>query len=611
MYEENDTVEAATSLSEGSYDGLTLCPGDRDVYAVTVSAGEQLTAEVAFTHDDGNLNAQLLNPDGELLSRASGVGNTEVVQRVIDLAGTYFVLVEGADNTVGNSYTLTLTLDTPDDPDPPGPTCEGDAFEPNNTVGMAPTLTAGSYNLVQCDSDDDDFLAFDLNAGDTLTATLTFNGSTSDIDAVLLDTDGFTELDGSYSVSGTEEVSHTATADGVVTLHVYALGDTPNPYTLNVTITGGEVDPPDDCDADAFEPNNSPDDAPTVTAGDYSLIQCDSDDDDYLAVELNNGDTLTATIAFSHALSDIDLTLVDTNGTTTLDSSLSTSNSEEVSHTATAAGTYFIRVYALDDTPNPYDLTVTVTEGDPVEPDPTCDGDAFEPNDTFAAAATITAGSYDLVQCDSDDDDFLAVELTAGDTLTATLAFEDDVNDIDVQLLDTDGTTVLDRSTSVLDSEEVSHTAATTGTYFIRVYALGDTPNPYDLTVTVTEGTAPEDICADAYEPNGSSDDAPTVSPGTLTNLGLCPNDDGEDFFALDLLAGDAVTITITFDSGLSDLDLWIYDTNGTSSLDASLGFTGTETVSATVTADGTYFIRTRTYSSGDPTPYTMTITVE
>ena len=61
----------------------------------------------------------------------------------------------------------------------------------------------------------------------------------------------------------------------------------------------------------------------------------------------------------------------------------------------------------------------------------------------------------------------------------------------------------------------------------------------------------------------------------------------------------------------MSDLDLWIYDTNGTSSLDASLGFTDTETVSATVTADGTYFIRTRTYSSGDPTPYTMTITVE
>jgi hypothetical protein len=84
---------------------------------------------------------------------------------------------------------------------------------------------------------------------------------------------------------------------------------------------------------------------------------CD-EDHDWFVVNAAAG-TLTATISFVHATSDLDLELFDAAGNE-LQNSAGTGDSETVEHNVTTPGDYYIHVFAYSGAKNTYSLTVTV-----------------------------------------------------------------------------------------------------------------------------------------------------------------------------------------------------------------------------------------------------------
>ena len=115
---------------------------------------------------------------------------------------------------------------------------------------------------------------------------------------------------------------------------------------------------PTDCQDDGYEENDLRGSAASIADGSYAdLMICDEDHDWYV-VNAAAG-TLTATISFVHATSDLDLELFDSSGNR-LESSAGTGDSETVEHNVTAPGDYYIHVFAYSGARNTYSLTVTV-----------------------------------------------------------------------------------------------------------------------------------------------------------------------------------------------------------------------------------------------------------
>jgi hypothetical protein len=115
---------------------------------------------------------------------------------------------------------------------------------------------------------------------------------------------------------------------------------------------------PTDCQDDGFEENDSRGSAAAIGDGTYGdLMICDNDHD-WFVVSADPG-TLTASIAFTHATSDLDMELLDAAGTQ-LDSSTGSGDSETVEYAVTAQGDYYIHVFPYSGARNSYSLTVTV-----------------------------------------------------------------------------------------------------------------------------------------------------------------------------------------------------------------------------------------------------------
>jgi len=138
---------------------------------------------------------------------------------------------------------------------------------------------------------------------------------------------------------------------------------------------------------DSYENNDSCSAARAMTAGSYSGLvvkRYASGDEDWYKVTVNNGQTLTITLSFTHAYGDIDLQLYNACGGSVIASSTGTGNSEQVTYTNSsgASATYYARVYLYNDTRNTYSMTISISGGGGV------------PNDNCANAIVVTSGTY-------------------------------------------------------------------------------------------------------------------------------------------------------------------------------------------------------------------------
>jgi len=105
-YEDNDAEASASVLNVGSYPELSICGGDDDFYFVEVPAGQTLTASIAFSHEDGDLDLRLVR-SGEQVDASSSVSDAESVSHAE--GGSYVVRVFGY-NGAEADYALSLSV---------------------------------------------------------------------------------------------------------------------------------------------------------------------------------------------------------------------------------------------------------------------------------------------------------------------------------------------------------------------------------------------------------------------------------------------------------------------------------------------------------------------
>ncbi len=273
-----------------------------------------------------------------------------------------------------------------------------------------------------------------------------------------------------------------------------------------------------------------------------------------------------------------------------------------------AGRTVTLRFSATDGEWTAY-LTVKV-HVESATPPPACSDDPFEPNNDPAHARDLAPGTYDLSICDTDlspvDADWFRVGLKAGETVSVRLEFEHDLGDIDTDLsVDGSTATLLAGSAGTGDVEEFEYASASGGTFLLAVYGVANTKysNPYRMTLAIEAVSTCQD---DPREDNDSMQDATGVSGEYAQFPGLvaCPGD--EDWFAVDLQAGDGVVAAATPEKGALALRLLrpdgqVLDSNGPG--------TGPVTVAAqAVEQAGTHFA---VVSSAEGAQYAIEFLVE
>lgn len=266
--------------------------------------------------------------------------------------------------------------------------------------------------------------------------------------------------------------------------------------------------------------------------------------------------------------------------------------------------------------------------GDP--PDPECDDDALEENDSRAQAGAkpeLDAGMHDaLVSC-SEDEDWYEVVLDE-DTTIGALVEGGAASNLNLGLYEANGDEIVVAEGA--SSLEVVEECLGAGTYYLRVYAFGAMDNTYDLLLEKTPGSCGGACVDDSLEPDDAFGDATYAEvypdPYTATDRMICSGDD--DWYEIALYTSETVVVDLTFmqTSGDEDLDLHFHDDGGvdltpcTEAMPATCteaqgqGVDSDEHYEFTVAEAGcapcTYFVRVRGWD-GSENDYDLTIALQ
>ena len=242
------------------------------------------------------------------------------------------------------------------------------------------------------------------------------------------------------------------------------------------------------------------------------------------------------------------------------------------------------------------------------EPDCTEDDfDAGQGNDKCSDATEIGEGSWELQICE-DNCDWFAVEIQEGDGFVARVLHEPADGDLDLELYQGacggQGPERIARSATEGPAEVVRIARSFEhATYRLRVCPFirpGDGgTNSYRLdTVVVSDGFCVEDV----YDDNASNDVAARASNISVTSrpfdfespaLQICPGSD--DWFRVELQAGDFLTVQTSFLHRFGDLRLELYEGlpgEGSMPVAVSDSDDDGELVSLVVERNGEFFLR-------------------
>jgi len=592
-FEPNDTRLTATNfgtLGDRTANGLSIhASGNDDYYQFTAGAAGPLIASLAFSHALGDVDMQLLDSGGAVLSTSNSTTDAETISSSVVAGQTYYLRVYGFAGAINPRYNMTIN----------GPDLPPDRFEANDTFATARNLgAAGDRSFPDLNihaANNDDYYRLTTTGNGDLTVTLNFTHAFGDVDMQLLDSAGAV-LATSASLGNSETVTRTGVAAGqVYHVRVYGFSGMTNP-DYDMTVDGPDIP------ADRFEPNNS-----LATATDFETLGHatenflsihQSGNADYYRFVAGSSGTLNVNLSFTHALGDVDVQLLDSTGSN-LAISDSTTDAETISFGVTGGQAYYLYVYGYNGAINPrYDLTIS---------GPELPRDRFEPNDTLATARNLGAAGDrtfpDLTLHATGNDDYYRLTTVAAGTLTVGLAFHHVAGDVDMQLLDAAGT-VLATSAGIGNGESISRQVAAGEEYFVRVYGFqGDTNPDYDMTV---DGP---DIAPDRFEPNDSLANAAEL--GTLgdrieNNLSI-HRSGNDDYYRFTPAAAGTVAVSLAFTHALGDVDVQLLDGAG-AVLAFSNSTTDAESINFAVAAGQTYYLRVYGFNGAINPDYDMTI---
>ncbi len=210
-----------------------------------------------------------------------------------------------------------------------------------------------------------------------------------------------------------------------------------------------------------------------------------------------------------------------------------------------------------------------------------CAPDQDEPNDTEEQAVTILPQDREGLSVCGTEEDWYRIALRRGDRINVNI--EADVlvaNGLDVQLRDDRGR-VLDADPFLVDA-----VVASDANYFLRI-RTNDEQARYALRIIVARGVPCDD---DAREENDSYTAASSLSAGETRNLQACPAD--PDWYVVAAPAGQAVRARLVHDPLQGDLDLYLFDSDGTTLLRTSSTSQAEEVVEAPGVSGGRAYLQ-------------------
>lgn len=584
-------------------------------FGFNVPGGNVITIDLEYPEGSGNLDVALLRDNGEELVVSAlppGVdGGTEQIQFGVEFDSNFLVQVRGSVLVQNLEYDLSIDIAPP-------PACVDDAYEDNDDFANASLLPADTDEVgLQVCGDDPDFYLLEASANQVIQITAAAPVRLGDIDLLLYDEDGTI-------------VEQTSERSDVETLEYVTTGAEDLVLEVRVRNAVGAIDydlewtQRDNVCTDVYEPNDTcPAETTVLGSGTYTDLNICSDVDWY-TVNLNPLQTVTFRATFDQATAagDLDITLFGPNDCVTFIESEtreqpqegSTLVTETITYTAESGGQYNLLANLFAGLNVPYTLEIDIQDG------PACTDDSFEPNSTADDAVTISAtdaaaGNDNVItglrMCDNDEDWF-EIDLVEGDTIEWEIRFDHSEGDLDAFLIGPDQQTIIASGDSTDDDEAVSHTVGTgeDGTYYLRVEAKFSARTQYRLLTTLNGvGTADPD-CPDVFENNDTASEAATVAPGSYSLL-VCGDPVDDDWFTIDVNAGDLVEIDLLFSHATGNVDLLLFDDRSlTTPVRTAQTNTDNESIVYRSARDQTLTWRVLTTSSTASIPYDMDVTL-
>jgi hypothetical protein len=182
-------------------------------------------------------------------------------------------------------------------------------------------------------------------------------------------------------------------------------------------------------------------------------------------------------VGFQHALGDIDVDLLDSNGST-VRTSYGIDNEESLNLQGLPSGNYTLRVFGYQRALNPsYTLRFDMPNDD-----------SYEDNDSLSTARNLGTvnNSIDissLAMMDGHDWYRIRMPNTPGSDSTVEIRFQHQQGDLDLELYDSTGQLVR-WSNGIVDNESVGLNGLQAGDYYVHVFGYSGAANPnYSLHV--------------------------------------------------------------------------------------------------------------------------------
>jgi hypothetical protein len=228
---------------------------------------------------------------------------------------------------------------------------------------------------------------------------------------------------------------------------------------------------------------------------------------------------------------------------------------------------------------------------------------AYEPNETQSAAATLTSGTaVSAAIAAAGDVDYYKITTSTTTNNVFTLSLPSGV-DFDLTIYNSAGTQI-GSSAGTTTTETVTLNGQAAGTYYAKVYGYNNafSATCYTFTATATAVTN----CSTAYEPNNSASAAASIPLSTTISAAISSSTD-QDYYAVNVSTAGTHVFSLAGPSGV-DYDLYIYNSAGTT-LGSGTGSTATESVTLNSLAAGTYTVRVFGYNGANSaTCYTLNV---
>lgn len=439
-----------------------------------------------------------------------------------------------------------------------------DPFEQNDVASAAQPLPPGTWPELTIQNWDDDWYVAEVPAGQGLIVRVRFAPGAGDLDLTLFDTTGAHVLstDASKQSWAVVGVSARPSPQGYL-IHVQNTSGTVPSYEIASFLTHKPfclLDP-----LDLSTPNDGPETA-VLLQGTELVTQGTSlcpGETDWFKIETFGSSSITAAIEFPHTLGDLDVRIYD--GDQELASASSAGGDFEVASVANVqAGTWYVEVRgATEADHNGYELTIkTVSSA-------SCQLDSMEVNDGPASAPAFEGTNQQLTLCPGDVDWF-ATTVPAGMGLVSTITYANFSSQLAVDLIDSDGSTLLTSAPGATFPKGVKTQAASyeaagkSKTVYTRVRRIeplvADQFTPYTLQVAVVQGFCLDDEA----EPDSGWDMAHPLQtlPGQSTTGKICPGDAG-DWFSVKLDGSSVLTVDLQHDVDTTPLELALFQPDG------------------------------------------------